>query len=85
MYCIAIYDSGNMAMRLLSILERKGYVFEMVSTPCQLAKTGCSYSIKFPEEYKSIILEESSINAVPVREIYLVRPMFSKNKYQKIY
>ncbi len=36
---LAIMDSGNYALKLCAMLARKGYVFEVVSTPCQIART----------------------------------------------
>lgn len=82
---IAIMDSGNYALRLCSILERKGYVFEVVSTPCHIAKYGCSYCLKFPLEYKDLVLQEALFNKVVIREIYRVEPQLMKNVYVKIY
>lgn len=82
---IAILDSGNYALKLCSILERKGYVFEVISTPCQIAKGGCSYCLKFPLEYKDAVLQEALINKITVREIYRIERYPMKNKYVKIY
>jgi len=85
MYAIAILDSGNYALRLSSILEKKGYVFEVVPTPCQIAKGGCGYCLRFPLEYMDIVLEEARLNNIVIREIYKVEPQLMKNKYVKIY
>lgn len=85
MNCIALMYSGNYVLNICRQLERKGYVFEVISTPCQLAKEGCGYCLKFPEEYKDIVLNEGIINRQPIREIYRIIPLFSKNKYEKIY
>ncbi len=85
MECLAILKSGNYAFNLCNILESKGYVFDVVSTPCQIASGGCSYCIKFPEEYKDIIINEGLANGIYVMEIYKIYPGFSKNKYIKIY
>lgn len=82
---IAILDSGNYALKLCSILERKGYVFEVISTPCQIAKGGCSYCLKFPLEYKDAVLQEALMNKITVREIYRIERYPMKNKYVKIY
>ena len=85
MECLAILISGNYAVNLCRVLERKGYVFEVVSTPCQIAKEGCGYCIKFPFEYMDLIIGEGTANRMPVREIYKITPMFTKNKYERIY
>ena len=85
MYCLAILESGNYAFNLCSILERKGYVFEVISTPCQIAKGGCGYCIKLPLEDKDIIINEGTASKIYIREIYRIIPMFSKNKYERIY
>jgi len=85
MDAIAILDSGNYALKLCTILERKGYVFEVVSTPCQIAKGGCSYCLKFPVEYKDMVLQEALFNKLTVREIYQIEQLLTKNKYTKIY
>lgn len=85
MFCIAIVDSGNYAFKLVSRLEKKGYVFEVVSTPCQIAKNGCGYSIKFPFEYRDVILGEAIETGIAIREIFRVIPGVTKNIYEKIY
>lgn len=82
---LAILDSGNYALRLCSILERKGYVFEVVSTPCHIAKNGCSYCLRFPLEFKGIVLQEAYYSGLTIREIYKVVPDLMKNKYEKVY
>ncbi|HOA54827.1 MAG: DUF3343 domain-containing protein [Acetivibrionales bacterium] len=85
MYGIAILDSGNYALRLCSILERKGYVFEVVPTPCHIAKDGCGYCLRFPLEFKDIVLQEALLNNLVIREMYKVEPQMFKNNYVKIY
>jgi hypothetical protein len=85
MYCLAILDSGNYVFHLCRALEKKGYVFEIISTPCQIAKSGCGYCLKFPEEFKDIVLSEALTCGIHVREIYKVIQEFTKNKYEKIY
>jgi hypothetical protein len=85
MECLAIIDSANHAMMLSSILERKGYVFEVVSTPCQIARGGCGYSIKFPYEYSDMLINEGKLYGVYISEIYRVIPMLANNRYEKIY
>lgn len=85
MDCLAILNSGNYAFALCNALERKGYVFQVVSTPCHIAKGGCGYCLKFPLEYLDLIVNEGKINRMPVIEIYRIIPLFSKNKYERIY
>ncbi len=85
MYALATFSSGNHAFNLCRILERKGYVFEVVSTPCQIAKDGCGYCVRFPVEYKDLILKEAMANNIYIREIYRIVPLFSKYKYERIY
>jgi Protein of unknown function (DUF3343). len=84
MYGIAIVDSGNYALMLCGLLERKGYVFEVISTPCQIAKNGCGYCIRFPMEFMNLILEEGKANNIAIREIYEVVRLPNKNKYVKV-
>jgi hypothetical protein len=85
MYCLVLFDSGNYVFNLCRILEQKGYVFEIVSTPCHIAKSGCGYCLKLPEKFSGLVLKEASINKTPVREIYRIIPTPSKNKYEKIF
>jgi len=84
MYGIAILDSGNYALRLCRLLENKGYIFEVISTPCQIAKHGCSYSLKFPLEYMNVVIREAELNNMRI-EIYRVEPHLTKNRYVRIY
>ncbi len=85
MDCLAVLNSGNFAIRLCRMLESKGYVFEVISTPCQIAKGGCGYCLKFPEEYKELVLNEGIHNKIYVREMYRVIPRLTSNKYVQIY
>ncbi len=82
---IAIMDSGNYALKLCNILEKKGYVFEVISTPCHIAKNGCSYCLRFPLEFKEFILQEARLNQIAVREIYRVEPQITRNKYERVF
>lgn len=85
MDCIAIVDSGNYAFSLCRALEKKGYVFEVISTPCQIARNGCGYCIKLPVEFKDVLLNEGNANHIPVREIYTIEKFMTRNRYKKIY
>ncbi|KNY29764.1 DUF3343 domain-containing protein [Pseudobacteroides cellulosolvens] len=84
MDCLGIMESGNYVYKLCSILEKKGYVFEVVSVPCHIAKSGCGYCLKFPEEYMDLVVNEAYVNKMPILEIYQVKPGFKKNKYTLI-
>ncbi|HEX2927953.1 MAG TPA: DUF3343 domain-containing protein [Ruminiclostridium sp.] len=85
MDCLAILNSGNYVFKLCSILEKKGYVFEIVSTPCQIARDGCGYCLKLPIEHMELVIAEGRANGLPVKEIFKIIPGFTKNKYEKVY
>lgn len=85
MYCLAMLQSGNYVYSLCRYFERKNLVFEVVNTPCHLAKWGCSYALKFPERYTDEIIKGGHDNGTPVMEIYKVNPGIVKNFYQKIF
>jgi hypothetical protein len=85
MDCLAILSSGNYAFRLCRSLEFKGYRFEVISTPCQIAKGGCGYCLKFPETYKDMVIDEGILNKILVREVYRIIPRLTSNKYERIY
>ncbi|NJD02424.1 MAG: DUF3343 domain-containing protein [Ruminiclostridium sp.] len=85
MYGIAILDSGNIAMNFCRLLEKKGYVFEVVSTPCQIATSGCGYCLRFPMEYLNLVIDEGKANNIYVREIYRVVRLGIKNRYEKVW
>lgn len=55
-----------------------------MSLPCRIAHTGCSYCMKFPEEYKDMVISESKAMNYPVRHLYRVIRGNSKNTYEKI-
>lgn len=84
-FAIALMDSGNYAIKLCTILERKGYVFEVVPAPCHIARSGCSYCLKFPLEFKDLVLQEALLNKIIIREIYRIEPHLTRNNYVKIY
>lgn len=84
MDCLAVYDSGNYTVKMCRYFERKGYVFEVVSLPCRISNTGCSYCLKFPEEYRDMVVSESRAMKYPVRYLYRVIKSHTKNTYEKI-
>ena len=81
---LAVYDSGNYTVKMCRYFERKGYVFEVVSLPCRISNTGCSYCLKFPEEYRDMVVSESRAMKYPVRHLYRVIKSHTKNTYEKI-
>lgn len=85
MNCLAIFDSGNYAFSICRSLEKKGYVFEVITIPCQIAKTGCGYCLKFPIELLNIVVNEGNACRMPIRELYKIVSMYNKNKYEKLY
>jgi len=85
MNCLAMVDSGNYAYMLCNILEKEGYHVEVVPIPCYIAKNGCGICLKFPEEYKEMVIRIGRDKKVPVREIYRIIPNTAKNKYERIY
>jgi len=84
MKCIAILETSNYVYKLEAALERKGYKFDIVSTPCHIAKGGCGLCLKFPEEYLPVIKNEAVLCNTPVKAVYRVVPGLTKNRYQRI-
>jgi hypothetical protein len=85
MKCLAILDSGNYVYKLDSVLEKRGYKFEIISTPCHIAKDGCGLCLKFSEEYLEEVLAGANEGNIPIKEVYRIIPGFTKNKYKRIY
>lgn len=84
-YGIAILDSGNYAINLLTIFVKKGLIFELVAIPCSIAVSGCGYCIKFPMEYMQSLINAGKENGLVVRQVFEIVPSFMKNKYIKKY
>lgn len=84
MFCMAMLDSGNYVFSLCRALEKKGYVFEVIATPCQIAKGGCGYCLKFPCEFREIVRENANLYNMPIRELYCAHDMITKFKYEKL-
>lgn len=82
--CVAIFDSGNYVFNVCRILEKKGYVFEVIATPCQIAKGGCGYCLKFPEDCTDIVVKTAKDSGFLLRELYRIVPMFNKNRYERL-
>lgn len=85
MYCLGILDSGNYVFRLGRLLKSKGYPVEIVSTPCKIAKDGCGFCLRFPLQYKDIVINEGIEAGTFIREIYEIVNVSYKNVYKKIY
>jgi hypothetical protein len=85
MICVAIFASGNYAFSVCRLLEKRGFIFEVAATPCQISRGGCGYCLKFPSEYTELVINEGITSRMPVMEIYRIVPMYNKNKYEKIY
>ena len=82
---LAIFYSGNYAFAIYNILERKGFTFEVVTTPCKIARGGCGYCLRFPLEYLDMVIQEGNTSRMPVLEAFKVIPMYTKNHYERIY
>lgn len=83
--CLATMDSGNYAHALVAELERDGYRFRVIPTPCRISRSGCGYCIKLPEEYIPVLREKSSQKGYTIREIFRVVPEDRKTQYVRIY
>ncbi|NLY18091.1 MAG: DUF3343 domain-containing protein [Clostridiaceae bacterium] len=84
MECLAIYDSGNYTIKMKRHFETKGLVFEVVSIPCKISFHGCGYCLKFPEEFREIVVSESKSLKYPVRGLYRIIKGTTKNTYEKL-
>lgn len=82
--CIALYDSGNYAYRVCRVFEQRGIVFQVISTPCKVTKTGCGYCLLFPEEYLSQVVSTSVAYGCPVREAYRITMAYDRKNYIKV-
>lgn len=84
MDCIALYDSGNYAYRICRVFEQKGVVFQVISTPCKVTKTGCGYCLLFPEQYLNQVINASTANGFQVKEVYRIEFVQDRKKYVKV-
>lgn len=84
MDCLIICKSGNFALKLSDLASRSGYYCEVASTPCKLAKEGCSYCIKFNCENFDKIKELAESNNIDVSRAYKIEKGLSSNKYTSI-
>ncbi|MDF2988064.1 MAG: hypothetical protein K0R50_3574 [Eubacterium sp.] len=84
MDCIAVFKTSNYVYKMESALKKKGYKFEIVPTPCHVARGGCSLCLKFPEEYLSIVRLEAISCNTPVRAIFRIIPGEARNRHERI-
>ncbi len=84
MDCLAVYDSGNFAIKMGMYFKNKGLVFEVISLPCRISSRGCGYCMKFPEKYVDLVVKESKAQKHPVRELYRVTKERTKTNYEKM-
>jgi hypothetical protein len=83
-YGIAVMESGNFALSLCRVLEKKGLYFEIVATPCRIATGGCGYSIKFPLENTDMLVDEAASQRIRIEALYKVVPGLTKNYYERM-
>ena len=81
MDCIVTCDSGNYCMRLSSLLNKEGYHSEVTSTPCKLAKGGCSYSVKFSCDLYDKVAAVAKNNNINIKAAYRIEQKHLKNDY----
>ena len=63
--------SVTTAMRLTRLLELEiGHPAEIVHTPSAINKGGCSYSVRFSEQYLEVVRSVVKKYKVPVRKYY---------------
>lgn len=73
------------ASRLSRILEiNTGQPAEVVHTPAAINKGGCSYSVRFPEQYIDRARELMREYRVPVRKFYSENATEGKREYHDI-
>ncbi len=84
MKCIALLETGNHVYKLESALKKKGYEFEIISTPCRLARGGCSLCLRFPEEQLNIVRHEAMLCNTPIKAIYRITDGVKRNRYQRL-
>jgi len=68
-------------MRLLNLLNKEGCHSEVTSTPCKLAKGGCSYSVKFSCDLYDKVADVAKRNSINIKAAYRIEPKLLKNDY----
>jgi hypothetical protein len=81
MNCLAICKSGNYALKLCNLLEKAGYYCEVTSTPCRLAREGCSYCIKFSYDIFDNVRMIADQYGITIVAAYRIEKNVTSNKY----
>jgi len=81
MDCLIICKTGNLALKLSEIANREGYYCEVASTPCRLAKGGCSYCVRFNCNNFDEIRELAKNNNIDITGAYKRVKGQGANKY----
>lgn len=80
---LLVFISNNFATLVYSNLKKKDYNIELISTPCSIS-SGCSHSIRFPEEYLDEMKEQAEKNKLCVKGIYKISRVEDKIQYVPI-
>lgn len=73
------------ATRLARLIERDlGLPAEVIHTPAQLNKGGCSYSIRFKDKHESFVRKIIREYKVPIRKIYSENIVNGKRVYNAV-
>lgn len=68
---LAVTGSITTASRLSKELEKNGCLSShVVHTPSSVASGGCSYAVKVPIEYMSLILNAASQTGIKLKKLY---------------
>ena len=81
---LAIYKSGNEAVKISEYFERNGTILDVIATPCKIAKEGCGYSLVFPSNMLREVVDASAMKKLTIMEIYAQKPGSLSNAYEKI-
>jgi len=81
MDCIVTCESGNYCMRLSSLFNKEGYHCEVTSTPCKLAKGGCSYCVKFSCDLYDKVVSVAKKNKINLTSAYRIEQRHLRNDY----
>lgn len=81
MDCLAICESGNFALKLCDKLDKKGFYCEVASTPCKLAKEGCSYCIKFSNSIYDDVIATAKEAGIKIVMTYKIEKGLTSNNY----
>lgn len=82
--CLVVFISGNHAILVKDELKKMKINAKVESTPCSIAKEGCSYCIKLPCDRLDKAVQIVKSCNVPIRNIYKILIQNGKRKYSKI-